>query len=502
MGDVPFRHVHVHPKILDGFGQGMSKSKGNGVDPLDLIARYGCDGMRFTIASFAGETQDVRLPISYACPHCDGLIPQTLDHQKAKPKAGKKPRVKCPKCKKESQYASANFDPDPGEPVARTVSERFEYGRNFCNKLWNACRFAMLNLEGYTPGPVAEADLAIEDRWILSRLATVTDEVTRHLDRYQFDAATRSLREFVWNEFCDWYLELIKPRLRDSTGSPGIAIPGSYSTSTAEGDPGMAIPGLPQSARAIAQRVLVSVVDAILRLLHPFTPFITEELWQRLNEIAPERGLVGWAVPTTTMQPRSDLNDKDGGHSPPYKIRLQPAAPACIIAPWPAGLAHFKQPALETRFQRLQDTIVAVRNVRGVYNISPAATLDVHIKCAPDVAADLHQVAHQFEGLAKNRLVAAGPDVQRPPASASFSLPEADGYVPLEGLIDREVELARQQKEAEKLRGFIAGHEKKLTNQSFVDRAPPEVVQEVRDTLTGLHKQLASVEDVIAQLSR
>ena len=103
------------------------------------------------------------------------------------------------------------------------MSERFEYGRNFCNKLWNACRFAMLNLEGYTPAPVSESDLAIEDRWILSRLATVTDEVTRHLDRYQFDAATRSLREFVWNEFCDWYLEMIKAARQMSAltmGSP------------------------------------------------------------------------------------------------------------------------------------------------------------------------------------------------------------------------------------------------------------------------------------------
>jgi valyl-tRNA synthetase len=171
------------------------------------------------------------------------------------------------------------------------------------------------------------------------------------------------------------------------------------------------------------------------------------------------------------------------------------------VAPWPGGLERFKQPALETRFQRLQNTIVAVRTVRAECNISSAAMLEVHVRCAPDVAADLWQVAHQFEGLAKNRLVAAGPDVVRPPSSASFSLAEADGFIPLEGLIDREVELARQRKEAEKLRGFIAGHEKKLANQSFVDRAPPEVVAEVRDTLAGLHKRLASVEDLIAQLS-
>jgi len=486
MGDVPFKHVHVHPKILDGFGQGMSKSKGNGVDPLDLISRYGADGLRFTIASLAGETQDVRLPISYACPHCDALIPQTAEHQKAKPKDGKKPRVKCPKCKKDSQYTSPNYDPDPGEPVASMVSERFEYGRNFCNKLWNACRFALINLEGYTPGPVTDAGLALEDRWILSRMATVTDEVTRLLDKYQFDQATRALREFVWNEFCDWYLEMIKPRLRvaeEESGSPGFLNPGS--------------------PREKCQRVLVTVVDTILRLLHPFTPFITEELWQRLNEIAPERpaasgqGTVDSLI-EETLGP--DENRLSSSVPQPSALSPQPASPACIIAPWPTGLERFRDAALETRFQRLQDLIGAVRNLRGVYNISPAAILDVYIRCQPDVAADLDVVAEQFGTLAKNRLVECGPNVTRPPASASFSLGEADGYVPLEGLIDRTAELARQQKEAEKIRGFIAGHEKKLTNTSFVERAPAEVVQEIRDTLVTLRKQLASTEDVIQQL--
>ncbi|MBI1348595.1 valine--tRNA ligase [bacterium] len=485
MGDVPFRHVHVHPKILDGFGQGMSKSKGNGVDPLDLIARYGADGLRFTIASFAGETQDVRLPISYACPHCDGLIPQTLEHQKAKPKDGKKPRVKCPKCKKDSQYTSANYDADPGEPVASMVAERFEYGRNFCNKLWNACRFALMNLEGYTPGPVSAADLALEDRWILSRLATVTDEVTKLLDKYQFDQATRALREFVWNEFCDWYLEMIKPRLRVT------------------GDEGTDERTASEAQRSNCQRVLVTVVDTILRLLHPFTPFITEELWQRLNEIAPERP----ATADSGKQKAESLTADDpmpweAQGTPSLGVLMpQPATAACIVASWPMGLEVFRQPALEARFQRLQDTIVAVRNVRGVYNISPAATVPVSLKCSGEVAEDIQQVAGQFERLAKATLQACGPDVTRPAASASFSLADADGYVPLEGLIDREAELARQKKEADKLRGFITSNEKKLSNSSFVDRAPPEVVADVRETLTNLQKQLVSTEEVIAQLS-
>jgi valyl-tRNA synthetase len=439
MGDIPFKHVCIHPKIQDGFGQTMSKTKGNGVDPIELIEKYGCDGMRFTIASFAGETQDVRLPVGYECPHCQAIIPQEPHHLKFKPG---KPKIKCPKCKKESQYATPNYIPDEGEPVAKIVIERFEYGRNFSNKLWNAARFAMLNLEGYTPGPVSDSELAIEDRWILSRLSTVTDEVTALLSVYKFDAATRSLRDFVWNEFCDWYLEMIKPRLRDET------------------------------LKSAAQRVLVMVLDTTLRLLHPFTPFITEELWQRLREIAPQRGL---------PEP-SAVSD------------------AIIVAPWPTGLDRWQDQALEARFQRLQNLIIAVRNVRGTYNISPAVTVSVLVKCSAEIATDLKQVQVQFETLAKAALAACGPDVQQPKASASIALGDADGYLPLEGLVDLTAELARQKKEAEKIQGFIAGHEKKLTNKSFVDRAPAEVVAEVRETLAGLQKQLASIHEIISQL--
>jgi valyl-tRNA synthetase len=248
--------------------------------------------------------------------------------------------------------------------VARIVIERFEYGRNFCNKLWNAARFAMLNLEGYTPGEVTQDQLALEDRWILSRLATVTEEVTGLLDKYQFDAATRSLREFVWNEFCDWYLELIKPRLRDGA------------------DPAMPSPGF---EKAICQRVLVMVLDTILRLLHPFTPFITEELWQRLNEIAPIRLSGGReAEGVKSRESRDESQTKasiSSSGSGLWTLDSGLAAPACIIAPWPSGLDRFKQPALERRFARLQETIIAVRNVRGVYNISPQAAVEVHLKC-------------------------------------------------------------------------------------------------------------------------
>ncbi|MCA9094619.1 MAG: valine--tRNA ligase [Planctomycetaceae bacterium] len=443
MGDIPFRNVCVHPKILDGFGQTMSKSKGNGVDPLDLIDKYGTDAVRFTLSSLAGENQDVRLPVGYECPHCAELIPQTLEHQKAIPAGGAKPRAKCGKCNKTSQYTSPWFEPDPGEPIARIVSERFEYGRNFCNKFWNAARFAMMNLEGYSPAPVTPDQLFLEDKWILSRLATVNTELSSRLEKFEFDSVTRSLRDFTWNEFCDWYLEMVKPRLRDPEQRP------------------------------VAQRVLVHVLDTLLRLLAPFVPFVTEEMWHRLAEIAPVRGL-------TNPEPTEE-------------------SPA--IAKWPETPREWRDGLLETRFNRLQEMVVAVRNIRAVYSIAPGVPLKLHVHCQPEVAQDLREVSGQFDHLARVMLESAGLEVIRPAGSANFSLGDADGYVPLEGIIDREKELERQQKEVERLKKLIDSQDKKLANQSFVAKAPADVVESVRDTRNSLAKQLANVEEIVRSLS-
>ncbi|MCL4112905.1 UNVERIFIED_CONTAM: hypothetical protein GTU68_045040 [Idotea baltica] len=373
MGDIPFGHVYIHPKILDGFGQTMSKSKGNGVDPLDLIEKYGTDAVRFTIGSLA----------------------------------------------------------DPGEDVAKMVSERFEYGRNFCNKLWNASRFACMNLEGYTPGPVSDDELHMEDRWILSRLSTTVEEVNTLLSRYQLDQATRAVRDFTWNEFCDWYLEMVKPRLRD------------------------------ESLKPAAQRVLVAVLDSLIRLLHPWTPFITEELWALLADVAEE---------------------------------------AAMVAAWPTPPTEWQDKQLESRFERLQETIVAVRNIRGLYKISPKVPLKLYMQCEAEVAGDMEAIAGQFDNLAKAVLEAAGAEVDRPKGAASFSLDDAAGFIPLEGIIDIEEEVARKNKEADKIRGIISGQEKKLANEKFVSSAPPEVVQDVRDKLETLKKTLENIIEIVHEL--
>ncbi len=254
------------------------------------------------------------------------------------------------------------------------------------------------------------------------------------LGRYRFDEATRILRDFVWNEFCDWYLEMIKPRLRDEALKP------------------------------IAQRVLVSVLDTIVRLLHPFAPFITEELWQRLNEIAPERCLPangGRQAPgASSASPTSMTDQATSGLTP----TVRQSAPSVMLAAWPDVPTSWQNRDLERRFERLQETIVAVRNIRALYSIAPSTPIQLHMRCNADIASEMHDVAAQFENLSKALLAAAGADVQPPTCSASFSLTDADVFVPLEGLIDRDAERVRNTKEADRLRKGIESNEKKLTN--------------------------------------
>jgi valyl-tRNA synthetase len=457
MKEVPFEHVYIHPSIQDSFGQRMSKSKGNGVDPLDLIDKYGTDAVRFTIASIAGDTQDVRLPVGYECPHCEAVTLQTIKHQNMKPDGGPTPSITCKDCKKNFQFPSPWFKPDEGAAVARIVSDRFDFGRNFCNKLWNASRFAFMNLEGYTPGAIDSVDLKTEDQWILSRLATTAQQVTTMLGRYQFDKATHTVRDFTWNEFCDWYVEMLKPRLKD------------------------------ESARPLAQRVLVVVIDNLLRLLHPFAPFITEELWQKLNELAGVRG----------------LNQQTA------------AADSVMIAAWPWQQMENSNPKseisdlsealisaeLESRFERLQETVVAVRNIRGQYKISPKEPLKLFMKCSPEVAAQMYAVADQFDNLSRTVLEAAGLDITPPPGAAGFSLKDADGYVPLDGLVDNTAEKAKLEKQQAELQKQIAGSEQKLGNPGFVDKAPPHVIDAFRKTLAERQAQLESVARMIEELS-
>ena len=269
VGEVPFHEVYIHPKILDGYGEGMSKSKGNGVDPIDVIEKFGADALRFGLAYLTTETQDIRLPVEFECPSCQKLIEQTRENRML-------PRIKCKHCGQPFSTQWAEKPEDKALPRGAMVNERFELARNFCNKLWNASRFALMNLEGFDPGRVSDDELMVEDSWILSRLATVTQQVTDALAEYRYADAARTLYDFAWDEFCSFYVEMVKGRLQEEPEKGTVPICG---TPEGAGKWGLSLFG----SRPVAQRLLAHVLDTLLRLLHPMIPFLTEEVWQRLG---------------------------------------------------------------------------------------------------------------------------------------------------------------------------------------------------------------------------
>ena len=440
VGRVPFHHVYIHPKILDRFGEGMSKSKGNGVDPLDIIERYGTDALRYTMAEVATETQDARMPVANVCPHCNELVDVKQEHMYMRTR-----RLVCPYCKKPFRPGGPWPAEDPELPTAKQASERFDKGRNFANKLWNAARFLLLNLDGYTPGALRLEELPVEDRWIVSRLAATAEAVTAQLEGYHYSEATRTIYDFTWSEFCDWYVEMSKGRLRDAAG------------------------------RATAQRVLVGVLDAILRLVQPIMPFVAESLWQALNEAAFERGLPA----------------------------PEPAAESVTVAPWPGFPAAWKDSAAEARLRRMQDLVGAVREVRNRYpTISPKTPLDVFVRCSEAVAEDFRALAPFITALANVGRLEHGPDTVKPPQAATRVHPEFTAHVSLQGLIDVKAEVARLEKQRASVLQRSQAARTKLANSHFVDNAPPHIVQEVRDQVADLQHQLQVIEENLRDLQQ
>jgi valyl-tRNA synthetase len=434
-GDVPFREVFIHPKILDRYGETMAKSKGNGVDPIDVIDKFGADALRFGLAYITTETQDVRMTVQFECPHCESLMDQTKENRE-------KPRIACSKCGKPFATQWASKEEDKALPKAPVVSEQFELGRNFSNKLWNAARFALINFGEYQAAPVADEELKVEDRWILSRLATVTQTVTEALARYRYADAARSLYDFAWDEFCSYYVEMVKSRLQDETERP------------------------------VATRVLAHVLDNLLRLLHPITPFITEEIWRLLNKAAPRRGL------EEVVEPIEDL----------------------IVAPWPEADIARRDEEIEARFARFQIVLTAVREIRARQNIPPRKPIEFAVRCEETDAALLRPMAPYFSSMAQASSLSVGPGVTPPPTHAKTSLPGMEIFVNMEGFIDVAAEKQKLEKERDKLEKLIVGKEKKLTNEQFVSRAPAEVVQKERESLAELKQQLDSICSTLGTL--
>jgi valyl-tRNA synthetase len=396
-GDIPFCDVYIHAMIQDGEGRKMSKSLGNGIDPLIAIDSHGADAMRFTLASMTTDTQDIRMPVA----------PMTL--------------------------------PD-GRQV--NTSPKFDIGRNFCNKLWNASRFAMMNLDGVDPKAFDPAKMDVTDRWILSRLAATISEVTGQLESFKFSEPLAVLYRFFWNDFCDWYLEWAKARMRDPAQKP------------------------------IAQNVLAFTLDCALRLLHPFIPFITEGIFQKLNEIAPARGLQG--------------------------IAEADRAAAIVIAQWPAAMDRLADKNVEEQIGLVQDVIRAIRDIRSKYNKAPGELLTVSAS-APQAVADI-LTAHsgllcQLAALSGFR---AAVDMPKPNNAATAIVEDIQVYI--HDVIDRRAERLRLEKQKQEIEQAKKGVEGKLANSNFVAKAKPEVVAQARERLAQLQEQLQAVEKHLAEI--
>jgi valyl-tRNA synthetase len=372
MGDVPFRDVYVHALVRDEQGKKMSKSKGNVIDPLSVIDQYGTDAFRFTLAAFAAQGRDIKMS-----------------------------------------------------------EKRVEGYRHFINKLWNASRFALMHLETKPPSP-AHAALGIPERWILSRLRAVTSQFAEHLNGYRFNDAAALLYQFVWHEFCDWYLEAVKPALYGHQG---------------------------ETAQQTTRGVLWQVLHDTLILLHPIVPFVTEEIWHLLPGTA---GSVMQAV-----FPGDDALD----------------------AP------HTDDPEAEAAMGLTMQVITGIRNIRGEMNIAPALKLRVVVQCdEAETCAVLAAQRDLIVNLARLTELAITPVGAKPRASATAVVGGATLFVALEGIIDFQQEADRLQKEIAKAETELLRLDKKLSNADFLAKAPEEVVAKVRGQHLEFKEKLSALQ--------
>jgi valyl-tRNA synthetase len=378
-GKVPFKTVLVHPTVMTRDGRRMSKSLGTGLNPMDLVRLYGADATRYSLLHQAGAMQDIRFDAEIA----DNEV-------------------------KSSQSAKS--------------------GQAFCNKLWNAARFVLLNLEGYEPveGPSPSAELS--DRWIRSSLARTIDRVDEHQEKFRFSEVTRALYSFLWNDYCDWYVELAKPRLRG-----------------------------PAPERALAQEILVEVLEQALRLMHPVMPFITEAIWQAL----PRHAASGEAIMT---------------------------------AAWPAARSEDLDEAAMAAMTLVQEVVSAIRNIRGELRVPPGRRIDVKLSAGPASAELLGRNLGYVETLALAETAEVGSGFEKPPESASALVRDVEIHVPLEGLIDAGAERRRLKKEIDKLDRLLRGLDSKLNQSAFLERAPGEVVERERLRQTEYRESLARLE--------
>jgi len=359
MDDVPFEHVYVHALVRDEEGKKMSKSKGNVIDPITIIDHYGTDAFRFTLAAFAAQGRDVKMS-----------------------------------------------------------EKRVEGYRHFVNKLWNAARFALMHLEE-NHKELHLTDLSLPDKWILSRLCSIIDSVADALDGYRFNDAASALYNFVWHEFCDWYLEAIKPILYEKNS---------------------------HGNRLSSLTVMWKVLHDILIMLHPFMPFVTEEIWHQLP--GTQDSILKTSFPS--YDPDAD------------KLLINKEA--------------------EREMRTVEEVITGIRNIRGEMNINPSLLLKAIIHTNDSQITDVantHQ--HIIVDLAKLESITVVSPQERPASAAAAVIDGASIFVPLEGIIDFDMEIGRLEKELEKLGNELSAVVKKLSNENFMKKAPDDVINKVKE---------------------
>jgi valyl-tRNA synthetase len=397
VGDIPFTDVFIHAMIQDDEGRKMSKSLGNGIDPLVAINSHGADAMRFTLASMTTQTQDVRMPVQkMTLP--DGRVENT--------------------------------------------SPKFDIGRNFCNKLWNASRFALMNLDGIRADKFDKGKMSLTDRWILSRLAATIAAVTQQLDDFKYSEPLTELYKFFWNDFCDWYLEWIKPRMQD------------------------------HSQRGTAQNVLAFVLDQTLRLLHPFIPFITEGIFQKLNEVAPVRKL-------------KDLIEAE-------------EADALVVAQWPREVGSFIDTDIEEEIKLIQDVITAIRDVRSKHPGHPKRLIPVWACAKYEIVTSLNRNRSLIKKLAALSDFQADIHVTKPPNTVTAIANNVEVFIG--NIVNPQAERSQLEKQKQEIKRAKQAVEAKLSNQNFITRAKPEIVARTRERLTQLTEQLQTIDKNLLEL--
>ena len=370
MGKVPFDTVFIHGIVRDANGVKMSKSLGNGIDPLEVIDQYGADALRFMLATGNSPGNDMR------------------------------------------------YSP-----------EKVEASRNFANKIWNAARFILMNLEGHEIKNELPNELTTEDKWIISSFNRVAKEITENLEKFEFGIAAQKIYDFLWDVFCDWYIEIAKIRMN------------SDDAQTAQN----------------AREVLVWVMTGTLKLLHPFMPFITEEIWQTL----PHEG------------------------------------DALIVAQWPEYCQEHDFPEAELEMQRIMDVIRGVRNRRAEMNVPPSRKTNLYIATAePNTfengIAILNKLAY-----ATQITIGQAFDIE---GAVTIVTNDAKVYIPMDELVDKKAELARLNKELETAKKQFAQVNGKLNNQGFLSKAPAQVVEGVKKDFDTLTERIQLIESSISAL--